>query len=172
LLVAYTITLSDGTVLTTIPDNLVDTTTTSLALLGRNFAGYGGYVAEDFVHLLENFAGASPPDVPLVGQLFYNKGLSLLQMWNGTAWVNAGFPSDGVLKNTDVKIQDGALYITNSACPAGQQTWRIRVSNTAPYIGMLVFEALNANGSVRNTVMALDGVANLIRGTATAALYS
>jgi len=170
--VAYTITLSDGTVLTTIPNNVVDTTTTSLALIGRNFAGYGGYIAEDFVKLLENFANTTPPDAPLVGQLFYNKTQNILQMWTGHAWVSAGFPSDGVLKNTNVTVQDGALIMINSLCPANQRRWRIRVSNDPGFVGMLVFEALNDDGTLKATVMALDGIANLIRGVATAAWYS
>jgi len=170
--VAYIITLTDGTVLTTVQNNTVDTTSTSLALIGRNFAGYGGYIAEDFIHLLENFASTKAPTVPLVGQLFYNKTLANLQVWTGTAWVSAGFPSDGVLKNPTITIQDGTLVFINSSAPLNQRRWRIRVSNTAPFIGMLVFEALNDDNTLRNTVMALDGVANLIRGVAVAAEYS
>ena len=79
----YTITLKDGTTLTTIADTTVDNTT-SLTLIGRNFAGYGGYIAEDFVHQLENFAYTAAPSAPLVGQLWYNKNApATLMVWNG-----------------------------------------------------------------------------------------
>jgi len=69
---AYTILKSDGTVLTTIPDGTINTTSTSLGLPGRNYAGYGQPVDTNFVHCLENFADDNPPANPLRGQLWYN----------------------------------------------------------------------------------------------------
>lgn len=154
---AYTITLTNGTVLTTIADTTVDNTT-SLTLLGRNFAGYGGIVAEDFVFLLENFAFSVAPANPLVGQLWYNSTTLALEVWNGTSWSNVGFST--VNNNT-------TLVFDNPANPPNLRKWQILVSGSSPYIGMLVFQALNDDGSVKNTVMALDGVNNLILGAAT-----
>ena len=52
---AYTIVKSDGNVLTTIPDGTINTTSTSLGLPGRNYAGYGQALDTNFVHLTENF---------------------------------------------------------------------------------------------------------------------
>jgi len=53
----YTIDSYDGTTFTfNISDGTVDSTNTSLKLLGQNYRGYGEIVAEDFVHLLENFS--------------------------------------------------------------------------------------------------------------------
>lgn len=162
---AYTITLTDGTVLTTIANNAVDTTT-SLTLIGRNFSGYGGYIAENLVYLLENFANATPPPAPLVGQLFYNKTQAALQVWDGSTWVNVGFAAGGSV--TGNITLDGSLIFYNPSAPSHERYWRIRVSNSSPYIGMLVFEALDDDGStVLNTVMALNGVADLILGQAT-----
>jgi hypothetical protein len=69
---AYTIVKSNGQVLTTIADGTLNTSSTSLQLPGRNFAGYGQYLDTNFVHQLENFANASPPANPLTGQLWYD----------------------------------------------------------------------------------------------------
>lgn len=69
---AYTIVKSDGTVLTTIADGQINTTSTSLQLPGKNYAGYGQYLDTNFVHLVENFADTEPPPNPLRGQLWYN----------------------------------------------------------------------------------------------------
>jgi hypothetical protein len=69
---SYTILLTNGTVLTTIPDGTINTTSTSLGLPGRNYAGYGQPVDENFVWLTENFAATTPPANPLAGQLWYN----------------------------------------------------------------------------------------------------
>ncbi len=68
----YSINLSNGNNLIDVPDGAIDSTTTSLSLVGRNVAGYGEYQNENFVHLLESFANATPPDSPLVGQLWYD----------------------------------------------------------------------------------------------------
>lgn len=69
---AYTIVKSDGTVLTTIADGTINTTSTPLGLPGRNYAGYGQALDTNFVHQLENFADTTPPPNPLRGQLWYD----------------------------------------------------------------------------------------------------
>jgi hypothetical protein len=69
---AYTIIRSDGTTLTTIQDGTLNTTSTSLGLPGRNYAGYGQALNTNFVRQLESYSGATPPNNPLKGQLWYN----------------------------------------------------------------------------------------------------
>jgi len=69
---AYTIVKTNGQVLTTIADGTINTTSTSLALPGRNYAGYGQYLDTNFVHQLENYANSAPPPNPLAGQLWYD----------------------------------------------------------------------------------------------------
>lgn len=71
---AYTIVKSDGTILTTIADGTINTTATSLALPGRNFAGYGQPVDQDLVYMVENFQGSSVPSYALKGQLWFDTG--------------------------------------------------------------------------------------------------
>jgi len=88
---AYTIVKSDGTVLTTIADGQINTTSTSLGLPGRNYAGYGQALDTNFVHMLENFADNTPPANPLRGQLWYNTN-------NNTLYV---CPTDGETVSTN-----------------------------------------------------------------------
>lgn len=73
---AYTIIRSDGNVLTTIQDGTINTTSTSLGLPGRNYAGYGQTLDTNFVRLLENFANDSVPANPIKGQLWYDTSTS------------------------------------------------------------------------------------------------
>ncbi len=75
---AYTIVKSDGQVLTTIADGQINTTSTSLGLPGRNYAGYGQVLDTNFVHVLENFADTTPPSNPLRGQLWFNTNTNTL----------------------------------------------------------------------------------------------
>jgi hypothetical protein len=88
---AYTIVKSNGQVLTTIPDGTINTASTSLALPGRNYAGYGQYIDTNMVWLTENFANTSPPPNPLQGQLWYNTNANTLYVCpaDGTANANA-----------------------------------------------------------------------------------
>jgi hypothetical protein len=88
---AYTIVKSNGQVLTTIPDGTINTSSTSLALPGRNYAGYGQYIDTNMVWLTQNFANTSPPANPLQGQLWYNTNANTLYVCpaDGTANANA-----------------------------------------------------------------------------------
>jgi len=88
---AYTIVKSDGTVLTTIADGTINTTSTSLGLPGRNYAGYGQTLDTNFVHMMENFADTTPPSNPLRGQLWFDTNANTLYVCpaDGTANANA-----------------------------------------------------------------------------------
>lgn len=98
---AYTIVKSDGTVLTTIADSTINTTSTSLGLPGRNFAGYGQTLDTNFVHLMESFADATPPPNPIRGQLWFNTTANTLYVCpadgtsNANAWLALTSTSSG-----------------------------------------------------------------------------
>ena len=49
----YAINKSNGDLLVTVEDGTADLTSTSIALVGRNYAGYGEYLNENMVHLLD-----------------------------------------------------------------------------------------------------------------------
>jgi hypothetical protein len=83
---AYNIVKSDGTPLATINDGQTNSTATSLTLVGKNFAGYGTFLNENFVKLLENFASANEPANPKQGQVWYQTSTKVLQLYNGSAW--------------------------------------------------------------------------------------
>lgn len=77
---AYTIIKSDGQVLTTIADGTINTTSTSLGLPGKNYAGYGQALDTNFVHMIENFADDIPPSNPLKGQLWFDTNTNELKV--------------------------------------------------------------------------------------------
>lgn len=98
---AYTIVKSDGTVLTTIADGTINTTSTSIGLPGRNYAGYGQTLDTNFVHQLENFADTTPPANPIRGQLWYDTNSSTLKVCptdgetNSLAWLSLTSTASG-----------------------------------------------------------------------------
>ena len=67
-------------------------TQTSVTFVGKNYAGYAAYIAENFLHLLENFANSTSPLNPVEGQLWFNNspGVSQLQVWDGSNWTETG----------------------------------------------------------------------------------
>jgi len=71
---AYNVTKSDEiTPLVTLLDGEIDTTSTDLVLLGKNYLGYGEIIAENFARHIENFAGKPRSELnSLKGQLYYN----------------------------------------------------------------------------------------------------
>jgi len=83
---SYNIQHYNGDTLANIADGTLDTTSTSLSLAGRNFAGYGPYLNENQVYLLENFAGNTSPGNPIVGQLWYNSARDYISVYNGSAY--------------------------------------------------------------------------------------
>lgn len=83
---SYNILLTNGSSLTAVADGTVDTTTTNLGLVGRNYAGYGGILNENFIKLLENSSNATSPANPLVGQLWWDSTSRHLNVWQGTGW--------------------------------------------------------------------------------------
>jgi microcystin-dependent protein len=69
---------------------------TSLGFVGKNYTGYAKTISENFLHLLENFARATAPSSPVVGQLWYDTNVisnppqPQLKIWDGTTWTAAG----------------------------------------------------------------------------------
>lgn len=74
-----------------VPDGGTNTDT-SLTFVGKNYSGYGQIFAENFLHLLENFAKSTAPTNPVQGQLWYDNtpGVNLLKIYDGTTWTAAG----------------------------------------------------------------------------------
>jgi len=143
---AYTILKSDGTVLTTIADGTINTTSTSVGLPGRNFAGYGQSIDTNFVHIIENFKNSTPPANPLAGQIWYDSGDSTLKVCptdgesNAAAWLSLTSTSSG--GNTTF----GAVNITGNAT-ANNFTATNEVSANAFTAGYLT---ISANASIAN----------------------
>lgn len=82
---AYTINLTNGTIFAVVADGTINTSS-SMTLVGQNYAGYGAFLDTNFIHALENSANTTPPSAPLTGQLWWDSGNSLLKVYNGSAF--------------------------------------------------------------------------------------
>jgi hypothetical protein len=121
---AYTITLTDGTTFATITDGTYNQSS-SVTLVGKNYAGYGQFLDENFIQMLENFSNTTAPSAPLTGQLWWDKTNSLLKVYNGTTFKTTSFstasssqPTSNVTgdlwydtTNQQVKVYTGSSFI-------------------------------------------------------------
>lgn len=107
----------------TINDNTINTTT-SLGFPGRNQKGYAVTIAENFLHLLENFAKTTPPKNPIKGQLWYNvsAGVETLMVYDGSTWKSSGSlkkgtsePSNNTTGDLWVDTDNQQLYLYNGS---------------------------------------------------------
>jgi len=73
----------------TVQDGVVNNQT-DLSFIGKGYAGYGESIAENFLHLLENFSNTSAPSKPIEGQLWYDSENARLKVYSGSAFVPAG----------------------------------------------------------------------------------
>jgi hypothetical protein len=115
---------------------------TSLRFPGNNFLNWGKLFNENFYWLLENFAGSTSPDNPVIGQIWYDTTDKNLKIYDGTSWnsisekveISSSLPSVSDRKEGDliflITAEEKAFYIHDGT------SWivliRIRKSNTPP----------------------------------------
>lgn len=142
---AYTINNTRGTIVATVEDGVLDTTTT-LQLIGRNYQSYGEAFNENLVKLLENSASTSAPSAPLTGELWYDTSASVLKVYDGSNFNpvsirnSATTPTTGLAQGTlwndttndQLYMYDGSafdlvgpIYKTGD----GVSGWRVDVEN-------------------------------------------
>ena len=89
---SYKLNKTDGTLLVDLVDGQLDTTTSSIGLIGKNYSGFGETLNENQIKMLENFASTSAPTVPLIGQLWYDKTQGRIKVYDGTSFRESGGP--------------------------------------------------------------------------------
>jgi hypothetical protein len=73
----------------TVQDGVINTQT-DLSFIGKGYAGYGESIAENFLHLLENFSNSTAPTKPIKGQLWFDSANNRLKVYTGADFVPSG----------------------------------------------------------------------------------
>jgi hypothetical protein len=108
-----------------------------MVLVGKNYAGYGEFLDENFIHLLENGSNTTAPGAPLTGQLWWDSANSLMKVYNGStfktissATAQSTAPTNNVIGdlwydtvNAQLKVWTGAAFLlVGPAFTSGQGT--------------------------------------------------
>lgn len=105
---SYRLNKTNGDLLIDLVDGQIDNTSTDLTLVGRNYKGFGEFLNENFIALLENFSSTAAPSNPLTGQLWYDTSEQRLKLYDGTTFKAASGP---ILSNTRPQMVGGDLWI-------------------------------------------------------------
>lgn len=164
---SYIVNLPDGTLLTTILDGTINTTSSSLTLVGRNYSGYGEIIAEDLVALLVNFSDNVSPNNPLTGQLWYDDGNNLVKVYTGTSWKNVGSatyastaPSTTIGGDFWWDSVNKQLYCYDGTTPYASAGWILVGPGYSTVLGKsgALFEQISDGSSLHDVVSVyLDG---------------
>lgn len=189
---AYTIVKSDGNILTTISDGTINTTSTSLGLPGRNYAGYGEALDTNFVHVLENFADDTPPPNPIRGQLWFDTDTSTLKVCpadgttNALAWLTLASTSSGnatsfgaitvtgnvssnnLVVTNDLSANLGTLSYLEVSATANINSANLTTANIGTTNTTLITTGATSNAGSLTGVWSVNGsgTANGVNGTA------
>jgi len=150
---AYTLKFSDPgkTNVIVIEGPIVDNYSTSLNLVGQGYPGYGQILAQNFLKLLENFAGPNAPESPIAGQLWYdtsNPARGVLRISNGKI-SSARWPSaNGIYQQAnDPSIEYGVNLVEGDVwVDTGNTQVFIRYSNTWKLVGPSVSTGIAKTG--------------------------
>ena len=175
---AYTVDYSNSTQANpnaiTVNDGTIDTTT-SLSLVGKNYYGYGEAIAENFLHLLENFSGPTNPSNGTQGQLWYDTGNTEFKYFDGAAWVGLKAGGMQVLVIQDNQGNDKpviAMNVNNTYIAIYSPHDQFTVSTT--HVGSTAIQAIWAtvNKGINLNPTTGSGDVFKLHGTATSAEYA
>jgi len=145
----------------TVQDGVVNTQT-DLSFIGKGYAGYGELIAENFLHLLENFSAPTEPSKPIQGQLYYDSTNNRLKVYTGTLFIPAG--GNVPYQSTQpTGIQQGDLWIDSDLGQLfyydGSQSVLVGPPTTTGTLNGFVFEAItdSTNTSQNITKWYSDG---------------
>ena len=107
----YKINKTDGSLLKEILDSEIDQVATDITLIGKNVTGYGEYINENFVKLLENFASTTEPNNPIAGQIWFDLTDNRLKVYDGNGFRVASGPI--VSSTQPLTLGQGDFWIDN-----------------------------------------------------------
>ena len=105
----YNLSFFDGRAFVTLADGVVDQqASSSLYLIGKDVTSYGTIQNDNFLWLLENFAGTVEPVNKVQGQIWFDKNSTVLKpkIYDGGEWRTIGLTTAGESSSTNATLGD------------------------------------------------------------------
>ena len=169
---AYKINNTFGTLLVTLADGTIDTTTTDLTLIGKGYAGFGEKLNENLVKLLENFNNTSAPVNKIQGQLWYDKTNNQINVYTGSKFKPVGSTSNSTTAPTNAVLGDMWFDTTNNQLYVYSGTaWTLIGPTTVAGSGVtqVIPESPEDNTGVKRSILKLvanDSVVGVVSNLA------
>jgi hypothetical protein len=110
---AYQVNKTDGTIVATVADGQIDTLSTDLTLIGKNYSGFGEALNENFIKLLENFANTTIPTHPIKGQIWFDTNELKLKVYSGAEFIPVS--SATIASTQPLSLGTGDLWFNDVA---------------------------------------------------------
>ena len=161
---AYNITQTNGAELISggLADGTIDTSNTSLTLVGKNYPGYGTFLNQNMVRMVENFANSSSPTGPLPGQLWWDTSAKLMKI-----------NTSGTKGSASQAFKSLATMTSGTSAPTspvtGEQWWdtsnlQLKVYNGTSWttIGPAATSSTGNTGAIPDTIVATSPSATYV----------
>lgn len=150
----YRLNKTDGSFLTDLNYDSVDSISTLLTLVGKNVS-YGEYINENFVKLLEHFSSTVKPDRPITGQVWYSVSEEKLKVYTGKEFKD---PAGAILSKTiPTGLMQGDIWIDNNE----QQLW-FYDGNELTLAGPVYKKSQKLSGFKISTVLDIESVPHTV----------
>lgn len=161
---SYIINNSRGQIVAVIPDGVVNTSATNLALVGQAVLNYGTYQNENYLYLLENFAKGTAPTTPVLGQLWYNANTDVMSAYNSASTWTPLASQSYVSASISASFINPAFSGVPTAPTADPGTSTTQLATTA-FVNQTIS---NFSGSINNATLTGNSTAvTAANGTAT-----
>jgi hypothetical protein len=126
-----------------------------MTLVGKNYAGYGEFLDENFIHLLESGSNTTAPAAPLTGQLWWDKTNTLLKVYTGTVFKNIGSATASATQPASNVTGDLWYDTTN-------QQLKVYTGATFLVVGPGYTSAQGTSGAIPETILNSTGATRFI----------
>lgn len=145
---AYTIKNTDGTTLLLLGEGKIDSNSTSITLVGKNYSNYGEIWNNNLIKIMGNFANSTAPINPVQGQLWYDRVDQRLNVYNNE-WEPVG--GARISPTQPTSFTDGDFWWDT----ANDQLY-IRDEDTNKLVGPAFSKQVGSNGWVLPPVLIQD----------------
>ena len=143
-----------------IADNTVNVIDTSISLVGRNYPNYGQAIAENFVHMLENFSNPTNPSNPIKGQFWYDSASEKIKLYDGLLWKSVNVVFQSTSTSPDFVGELGDIFVVTT--PANVFDNKLKIWNGSVWYEPSNVSLTNESISTQPTLLEASSTSTIL----------